>query len=149
MGAGFYGEFGNTKGSNDAKTKLLIDELEKNGVKISKGNVVFATKDKTGQTVWLEKGNKKAGLEHILEGNGISPGHAADFEKAFGITKDQLPSFLNNIISNGEIVSNQLRIINGRCGFERIYFFDGKYFVLTGIGTNGFIVTAYPVEYGG
>ena len=23
------------------------------------------------------------------------------------------------------------------------------YYVMTGIGTNGFIVTAYPIEYGG
>lgn len=38
---------------------------------------------------------------------------------------------------------------NGRNGFERIYYFDKKYYVLTGIGTNGFIVTAYPIEYGG
>ena len=32
---------------------------------------------------------------------------------------------------------------------QRIYYFDKKYYVLTGIGTNGFIVTAYPIEYGG
>ena len=31
---------------------------------------------------------------------------------------------------------------------ERIYYYNGKHYVLTGIGTNGFIVTAYPIEYG-
>ncbi len=51
--------------------------------------------------------------------------------------------------ANGRIISNELKRINGRDGFERIYYYDGKHYVLTGIGTNGFIVTAYPIEYGG
>ena len=55
---------------------------------------------------------------------------------------------LNKVISNGSIISNELKNINGRKGFERIYYFDKKYYILTGIGTNGFIVTAYPIEYG-
>ena len=106
-------------------------------------------KDATGQTVWLENGNGSAGLKHILDGNGKSPGHAADFERAFGISRNQIPSFLNDVVSNGRIISNELKRINGRDGFERIYYYDGKHYVLTGIGTNGFIVTAYPIEYGG
>ena len=55
---------------------------------------------------------------------------------------------LNKVISNGSIISNELKNINGRKGFERIYYFDKKYYILTSIGTNGFIVTAYPIEYG-
>lgn len=150
MGAGFHGGFGSgTKGTQEAQTQLLIKELEKVGVKFTKEDVIFVAKDATGQTVWLEKGNKFAGLEHILDGNGKSPGHASDFEKAFGISRDQIPTFLNNIISNGKIISNELKEINGRDGFERIYYYNGKHYVLAGIGTNGFIVTAYPIEYGG
>lgn len=49
--------------------------------------------------------------------------------------------------SDGQVVSNTLKITNGRQGFERIYYYDGKHYVLTGIGTNGFIVSAYPIEY--
>ena len=56
---------------------------------------------------------------------------------------------MNDVVSNGRIISNELKRINGRDGFERIYYYDGKHYVLTGIGTNGFIVTAYPIEYGG
>lgn len=150
MGAGFHGGFGaGTKGAQDTQTQSLIGELEKSGVKFTKEDVVFVTKDATGQTVWLEKGNQSAGLEHIINGDGKSSGHAEHFEKAFGISKEQIPSFLNNVISNGRVVSNQLKSINGREGIERIYYYNGKHYVLTGIGTNGFIVTAYPIEYGG
>lgn len=144
------GGFGNgTKGIQDAQTQSLIGELEKSGVNITKEDIIFVAKDATGQTVWLENGNGSAGLKHILDGNGKSPGHAADFERAFGISRNQIPSFLNDVVSNGRIISNELKRINGRDGFERIYYYDGKHYVLTGIGTNGFIVTAYPIEYGG
>ena len=150
MGAGIHGGFGTgTKGAQDVQTQSLMKELENSGVKFTKEDVVFVTKDATGQTVWLEKGNKTAGLEHILNGDGKSPGHAEHFEKAFGISKEQIPSFLNKLISSGSVISNQLKIINGRAGFERIYYYNGKHYVMTGIGTNGFIVTAYPIEYGG
>lgn len=149
MGAGFHGGFGNTEGTKNNKANKLIKELENNGVKFSKEDIVFITKDKTGQTVWLEKGNSSAGLEHIINGTGRTPGHEKDFEKAFGVSREQIPSFLNNVVSRGSVVSNEIKNINGRIGFERIYYFNKKYYVLSGIGTNGFIVTAYPIEYGG
>lgn len=149
MGTGFYGGFGRTNKSNVNESDILIKELEKNDVKFTKENIVFITKDQTGQIVWLETGNKSAGLSHILDGDGITSGHAADFERAFGVPRNQIPSFLNSIVSKGTVVSNELRIINGREGFERVYYYNNKYYVLAGIGTNGFIVTAYPVEYGG
>lgn len=146
MGTGFHGGFGNTDGTKSNETNKLIKELESNGVKFSKEDIVFITKDKTGQTVWLEKGNSSAGLEHIINGNGTTPGHAKDFEQAFGVSKAEIPNYLNKVISNGSVISNELKNINGRSGFERIYYFDKKYYVLTGIGTNGFIVTAYPID---
>ena len=86
-------------------------------------------------------------MEHILNGDGKSPGHAADSDRAFGIQRESIPYFLKNVISNGKVVSNTLKLVNGRQGYERIYYYDGKHYVLTGIGTNGFLVSAYPVEY--
>ena len=50
------------------------DELEKTGTKF--------TKD--------EKGNSSAELEHVLNGNGKSTGHATDFERAFGIPSTEI-----------------------------------------------------------
>ncbi len=65
-----------------------------------------------------------------------------DFTNAIGLTKDTLPRFLEDVISKGSIISNVLS--NTRKGFTRVYDYDGHYYTVTGIGTNGFIVTAYP-----
>ncbi len=65
----------------------------------------------------------------------------------FNVSPDQVPSLMKSIISKGALVSNRQRLLqNGNIGIERIYFFGGKHYLLTGVGTNGFIVTAYPVE---
>lgn len=144
MGAGFHGGFGKTQGTKDNTAANLITGLEKNGVKFTKENIVFITKDATGQTVWLEKGNAFIGLEHILNGDGRTQGHAADFERAFGVTGDAIPSYLEKIISNGAVVSNKLVKKGSREGYERTYYYEGNHYVITGIGTNGFIVSAYP-----
>jgi len=164
MGAGFHGGFGGTKGSQNIgrdtdhntekkdeqvipSEKELISELKVKGIKFTEEDIVFITKDKTGQTIWLEKGSHSAGLEHILNGDGEKPGHASDFENAFGITRDNIPDLLKKVISNGQVVSDTIKIKNGRQGYERIYYYDGKHYVLIGIGTNGFVVSAYPIEY--
>ena len=88
MGTGFHSDFGKTEGTKRYEKDELIKEFEKNKIKFNKKDIIFITKDGTGQTVWLEKGSKSAGLEHIINGNEKSPGHAADFKK------DKIPSFL-------------------------------------------------------
>lgn len=62
-------------GENEAKLKelalqsmvdaALVAELERGGVKFTRKDMLFATHDKTGQIVWLEKGNAGSGMEHI------------------------------------------------------------------------------------
>jgi hypothetical protein len=37
---------------------------------------------------------------------------------------------------------------NREC-FERTYYYEGKHYVVTGIGTNGFIVSAYQKKMKG
>lgn len=139
------GLFKGTTGSQ----QTLISELEAVGVKITKENIVFITKDATGQTVWLETGNSSAGLTHILDGNGKTKGHALDFEKAFGVSREQVPNYLNKVISSGKIISNKLVKRGNRDGFERVYYYKGRHYVVTGIGTNGFIISAYPKKMKG
>ncbi|MCR5108016.1 MAG: hypothetical protein K6B28_07610 [Lachnospiraceae bacterium] len=116
--------------------KKLLKELSDSGVLFTESDVVFITKDETGQIVWLEIGNKEVGLTHIIER------HLDDFSNAIGLTKDTLPSFLEDVISKGRIVSNTLS--STRKGYTRVYDYDGNYYTVTGIGSNGFIVTAYP-----
>ena len=150
MGAGYHGGFGGTNGAQEHsldQSEALIAELENNGIKFTKENIVWITRDRTGQIGWLEKGNSSAGLEHILNGDGASTGHASDFKNAFGISKEEIPSFLHKVISQGTVISNEYRFVNGHMGYDRIYYYEGNHYVLTGIGSNGFIVTAYPIDY--
>ena len=124
---------------------VLIQELRDANIKFSEEDIVFITRDQTNQIVWLETGNSGAGLMHILDGNGKSAGHAAHFEQAFGVPRSQVPAFLKEVVTNGNIVSNELKRVPGGYGFERIYAYKGKRYLLAGIGTNGFIVSAYPI----
>lgn len=43
--------------------------------------------------MWLKNGNDSAGLNHISDGKADTPGHAQDFEKAFGIKRNEIGSF--------------------------------------------------------
>lgn len=129
--------------TNGTKSQL-IQELKDNNIKFSEKDIQFITKDKTGQTVWLESGNSNAGLKHILDGNGMTKGHANDFRKAFGISRDEIPAYIEKVISNGKIINNHLKPIGRKMGYERTYYYNGNYYVVTGIGTNGYIVSAYP-----
>ena len=137
---------------NEAKLKAeadaapLIDkshlaELEANSVKFTREDVIFTARDSTGQIVWLEKGNKAAGYAHLE-----SRGHVGQIAKKFSVSESEVPRLLRNIIRDGHIVSNKIRETNGRKGYERIYEYDNERILLTGIGINGFIVSAYPLK---
>lgn len=120
------------------KRKDLINELKQRNEKFAEENIVFIDRDSSGKIIWLEKGNQNAGLEHILHGNPAkgTKGHEADFLKAFGVSKDQLPAFLQNAIKSGNYT-----VIDG----ARIYSipnYDKSLSII--IGDNGFIVTAFP-----
>lgn len=131
------------KGTNGGKTEL-ITELKSKNIKFSQSDIKFVTRDKTGQIVWLENGNASAGLKHILDGNGTTKGHAGDFQRAFGISKSEIPGYIEKVVTYGSIVDNKLKPIGKRMGYERTYYYNGEYYIVTGIGSNGFIVSAYP-----
>ncbi|ARM71975.1 hypothetical protein LMxysn_0340 [Listeria monocytogenes] len=118
--------------------KKLIAKLEKDGVKISKEDVIRIKElpdDK--KIVWLEKGNPSAGFEHIL----IE--HGEQFAKQ-GISKSELPDFLMTALEKGKVVGYQGKG-KGRPIYEVIY--NGKkHRVAITVGKNGFIVGANPVS---
>ncbi|WP_058270905.1 hypothetical protein [Olsenella massiliensis] len=64
--------------------------------------------------------------------------------KAFGVPKTEVEAYLRKVISQGSIVKNELKPIGSRMGYERVYYYEGEYCIITGVGTNGFIVSAYP-----
>ena len=152
MGAGYHGGFGNTNGDKKYKEaigkrkqihkglidKNLIKELNNSDIKFTEKDILFITRDKTNQIVWLEKGNKFAGFEHIKSR------HGQDFVKAFNFNEDTLHESLYKVIKFGNIVDDHIEIRNGISSITRVYDYEGAYYLLTGIGINGFIVTARP-----
>ena len=109
MGAGYHGGFGSTKGAKSHQTtieekqkKPLIDskvvsEMERTHVKFTKKNLVFATRDKTGQIIFLETGKDDAGLKHIQQR------HTREFYEAFSVKKENIPHFLYKVVREGNI----------------------------------------------
>lgn len=120
----------------------LLAELIKSGVKINPKDVVFIVKDKSGQVVWLENGNTTKGLEHIKK-------HVNDFVSKHNIQEKHLVSHLKNVIKKSVVVHSQEKILkNGKMGLEKIYLYKRKYYTLGAIGTNGYIVSMYPIDGG-
>lgn len=146
MGTGYFGGFGNgTEGSKKNKPTIdeqqsLINELKSSGAKITEKDVVFVTRDKTGQIVWLEEGNSSAGLKHIVER------HASDFKEKHGIDEDKIPAHLKHILTDGTLEYSHTVERKGRSGYEKLFSHNNQYYLLTGVGSNGFIVSAYPID---
>lgn len=136
--------FGNTEGSKQTpgtETQAdLIAQLKMRGTKISEQDVVFATRDRSNQIIWLEKGNSFAGLEHIIQR------HENDFKQKHKINQEKISKHLKVVFSSGEIEYSRLVNKNGREGYEKLYRYKNQYYLLTGVGTNGFIVTSYPID---
>ena len=120
--------------------KEMIETLEKTGVKFTPNDVIFMAKDETGQLLWLEKGNSEVGLEHIKSRHGI------DFETKHGVRALSLAEHLEEMVVNGKLEFSKIENINNRTRYQKLYSKNNQYYLLTGIGTNGFIVTAYPVK---
>ena len=147
MGSGYYGGFGATKGARendlskgDQSEASLIGELKRRNIKFNQKDIVFIVKDKTGQIVWLETGNKLAGLKHILYTGNKGKGHADDFLKLAGVTIEEIPNYLKNVFSKGNVIKDRLVYRHGRYGREKIYEYQNDQIII-----DGFIVSAYPV----
>ena len=116
----------------EAERTALLDELEANGVKFSKDKIVSIFRDPDGKIVFLEEGNERAGLQHVLR-------HADDFAKA-GVPKEDIPDLLRTAITEGKVVGTQGR---DRAIYEVV--FDGvTRRVAISVSKNGFIVGANP-----
>ena len=126
----------------------LVAEMEQAGVRFTRADLIFVTKDATDQTIWLEKGNSGAGLKHILDGNSAThtSGHAQDFLDSFGVQRNDIPYFLYRVIKYGAVIRDNKRQVGRMIQFEKIYYYQGKKFLLAAIGSNGFVVSAYPVS---
>lgn len=111
----------------------LLNELAKSGVKYTAEDVMMVTKMADGKLVWLEKGSESAGFQHIVSG------HLDDFIKR-GISKDDIVDTLYKAIETKPIETGSK---NG--GRWAKFELDGKKYMM-GYGSNGFIVSFYPIS---
>ncbi|HEX4472395.1 MAG TPA: hypothetical protein VH085_10525, partial [Nocardioides sp.] len=114
----------------------LIAELGAAGVRHDPKGIVTIFRDADGRIVWLERGNSRAGLQHVLS-------HAADFASK-GVTEERIPSLLQRAIQDGRIIGYQ-----GDGEGRPIYavaFQGHELKVGITVSDNGFIVGANPVS---
>lgn len=111
----------------------LISELEQAGIKHISDNILRIAKKSDGSIVFLEQGNSRAGLRHILEG------HLNDFINR-GISENQIPDAIITAVIRGRIVGTQAA---GRSIYEVIFNNQTQYISVT-VGSNGYIVGANP-----
>lgn len=92
----------------------------------------------SSKTLFLETGSSKAGLTHIWKR------HGGDFKKLLNVdSADQLQKYLYKIMSQGEHYIWAYQLTN-HGGLEIVYIINENLYLHVAIGSNGFIVTAYP-----
>ncbi|MBB4929357.1 Flp pilus assembly pilin Flp [Lipingzhangella halophila] len=115
-----------------------VEELKNNGVKFSEEDLVStARRTSDDQVVFLENGNSRAGLQHILGE------HSDDFARR-GISENEVPDLVTKAASEGRQVGTQGRG-NGRPIYE-VEFNGETHRVAVTVGSNGFIVGANPAS---
>lgn len=115
--------------------KALIDEVIANGDKISPDKVVMITKDPKGKIVWLETGNERSGLQHIIDK------HEKEFNGK-GIANKDIPNYVLEAVHQGNVIGLQ-----GKRDPRTIYEFtyNGvKQRIAVQVSSNGYIVSANP-----
>ncbi|MDR6236879.1 hypothetical protein QE440_004620 [Pseudomonas psychrotolerans] len=121
--------FGGAKGTLNTS---LLDELTANGVKFIPENVIATTRD---SVVFLETGNSKAGLQHIIEA------HGSQFAQ-MGVPEAQIPEVVMRAASEGKLVGYQGSGI-GRPIYELNINGQTQRIAVT-VGNNGFVVGENP-----
>jgi hypothetical protein len=97
---------------------------------------VFATgRNANGEVVFLEKGDQRSGLQHIIDE------HGEDF-KNIGVSEHQIPSVIMEALTKGVIVGYQ-GTGKGRPVYQ-IEIDGRKQNIAITVGNNGYIFGANP-----
>lgn len=147
--AGKVGKVAETAAVADARTGEALTRLEEAGVKLSRPDVVWADRvpadgviKTKADAVFLETGNPKAGLKHILDGNpeAGTVGHADDFARR-GVPREQVPDLIREAVDKGTATATK------KSGtYDIAVNFNGvDHNLRVAIGNNGFIVSAFPI----
>jgi uncharacterized protein YukE len=84
----------------------LLEELAANGIKHDPDKVILIGKDGDGKIVFLEAGNAKAGLQHVMD-------HADQFTD-IGVPRDKVGQFVFDATTTGKVVAIKARVPAGR-----------------------------------
>ena len=63
-----------------------------------------------------------------------------------GVSKENIVGHLDSIITTGILEYSRITMRNGKPGYERLYYKNGQYYLLSATGTNEFLVTAYSIR---
>lgn len=88
----------------------------------------------------MKKGNDVVGLNHILKR------HADDFSSKHNVSEEKVANHILDLIANGNVEYARTVKRGNREGLEKLYSHKGNYFLLAGIGTNGFVASVYPIS---
>ncbi|ROM49979.1 hypothetical protein BK648_12395 [Pseudomonas poae] len=122
-------------GAKGTLNTSLLDELTANNVKFTPENVSATTRNSSGKVVFLEAGNSKAGLQHIIEE------HGSQFAQ-MGVSEAQIPGVVMKAVSEGKLVGYQGSGA-GRPIYELTINGQPQRIAVT-VGDNGFVVGANP-----
>jgi hypothetical protein len=117
--------------------QALIAELKRNGVKFTEKDLIRVGRDRTGRIVFLEKGHKGAGREHIVGARGT------DFVGR-GVQPDEVLDYVWEAATKGTVVGTQGTTLGSR----DVYAFAWKgelHLLAVSVGDNGYVVGANPV----
>ncbi|WP_353887592.1 hemagglutinin repeat-containing protein [uncultured Acinetobacter sp.] len=114
-----------------------IEYLKNNSIKFNEKDLVSTIRAPDGKVVFLESGNEKAGLLHVLKA------HQKDFEN-IGVKAENIPSVLMEAVKGGKIIGYQGKG-TGRPIYETVINGEKRAIAIS-IGNNGFIVGANPTR---
>ena len=121
--------------AGDAPKGGILDELVEAGVKFSPEDIARIGRRADNSIVFLENGNARAGLQHIISR------HGDDFANV-GIPRHEIADAVFDAATNGRVVGMQ----NTRPIYE-VMFKGKRILVAVTVGDNGFIVGANPVGF--
>jgi hypothetical protein len=112
-----------------------LAQLRANGVKLNSAAVIATGRNANGEVMFLEKGDQRSGLQHIIDE------HGEDF-KNIGVSADQIPNVIMEALTKGVIVGYQ-GTGKGRPVYQ-IEIDGRKQNIAITVGNNGYIFGANP-----
>jgi hypothetical protein len=123
------------KPQTEAEKSIFIAELQAKGIKCNPNDIIEIGYDMNEKLIFLEKGNEKAGLTHIIDR------HSEDFG-GIGVEIGEIADVVFEAAIKGTSLGQQ-GIKLTREIFQIIHNGEKKNIAIT-ISSNGFIVGANP-----